>query len=88
MFAKVPRLFVEMQPCCNSHICICIFAALHFTNSLFRATELLELAHTNVCGPVNKESIGGAKYLLTFIDDMSRFVIVYFLKSICKIYRI
>lgn len=52
-----------------------------FTHSQNRASNLLEIIHTDICGPVNKDSIGGARYILTFIDDRSRFVFVYFLKN-------
>ena len=44
-----------------------------------RATEVLELLHTDVIGPMQTPSIGGAKYIVTFIDDMSRFVWVRFI---------
>jgi transposase InsO family protein len=46
-----------------------------------RAQELLELVHTDVCGPFETQSIGGSRYFLTFIDDMSRRTYVYFLKG-------
>ena len=39
----------------------------------------LELIHTDVCGPMQNESIGGNKYFITFIDDYSRMCWVYFL---------
>src|SRR3984957_14053646 len=41
-----------------------------------RATKVLELVHSDVCGPIRTPSIGGAKYFVTFIDDYSRFVVV------------
>ena len=41
----------------------------------------LELIHSDLCGPMNVESIGGSKYVLTFTDDYTRYVTVYFLKS-------
>ena len=44
-----------------------------------RATEVLELLHTDVIGPMQTPSIGGAKYIVTFTDDMSRFVWVRFI---------
>ena len=37
-----------------------------------RATKLLELVHTDVCGPMKTMSMGGARFFLTFIDDYSR----------------
>lgn len=35
-----------------------------------------ELIHMDVCGPIDPSSLGGAKYLATFIDDYSKFSIV------------
>jgi Integrase core domain len=38
----------------------------------------LELVHSDVCGPINNvDAIGSFKYLLTFIDDFSRFKVIY-----------
>ena len=34
---------------------------------------ILELIHTNVCGPISPNAMGGFKYFVTFIDDYSRF---------------
>ena len=45
-----------------------------------RSTRKLELVHSDVCGPMQTESFGGAKYFVTFIDDYSRCCAVYFLK--------
>ena len=46
-----------------------------------RQSELLELVHTDVCGPLEVETHGGNRYFLTFIDDSSRKVWIYFLRS-------
>ena len=46
-----------------------------------KTTQPLELIHSDVCGPMNIDSIGGSKYNLTFTDDYIRYVTVYFLKS-------
>lgn len=45
------------------------------------ACEILEVIHTDVCGPMPIPSVGGSKYFLTFIDDKTRRIFVYFLKS-------
>lgn len=37
-----------------------------------RSCELLDLVHSDLCGPMEKPSIGGSKYFVTFIDDASR----------------
>ncbi len=46
-----------------------------------KTSRPLELIHSDLCGPMNVESIGGSKYVLTFTDDYTRYVTVYFLKS-------
>lgn len=46
-----------------------------------RATELLQVVHSDICGPMEVKSIGGARYFLLFIDDFSRMVFIYFLKA-------
>ncbi|XP_046868715.1 uncharacterized protein LOC124461204 [Drosophila willistoni] len=46
-----------------------------------RSSELLQLVHSDVCGPFGKKSLGGSRYFLTFIDDKSRRIFVYFLKG-------
>ena len=44
-----------------------------------RQTELLEIIHTDVCGPMQTRSLGGAWYFLIFVDDRSRFTWAYFI---------
>ena len=46
-----------------------------------RKSELLELVHSDLCGPFKVKSKGGALYFVTFIDDHSRKIWVYPLKS-------
>jgi hypothetical protein len=46
-----------------------------------RATKVLEIVHSDVCGPMKNMSLGGARYFLTFIDDFSRKMWVYPLKA-------
>ena len=45
-----------------------------------RATDLLEIKHTDVCGPMNIEARGGYRYFLTFTDDLSRYGYIYLMK--------
>ena len=52
-----------------------------FPSSSYRAKECLELVHTDLCGPMQNQSIGGSFYFLTFIDDCNRKIWVYFLKQ-------
>lgn len=46
-----------------------------------RAKHPLDIIHSDVCGPLEVKSLGGARYFLTFTDDYTRKVLVYFLHS-------
>ena len=41
----------------------------------------LHLVHSDLCGPMNVDSVGGSKYVLTLTDDYTRYVTAYFIKS-------
>lgn len=43
--------------------------------------DVLELVHTDICGPMKTVSQGGSRYFITFIDDYSRFVVTRFLRQ-------
>lgn len=43
--------------------------------------EVIELLHTDLAGPVNVPSLGGARYALSLVDDRSNFASVGFLKK-------
>jgi hypothetical protein len=42
--------------------------------------DVLDLMHTDVCGPMQTRSLGGAFYFLLFINDCTRYTWVYFLR--------
>jgi hypothetical protein len=48
-----------------------------FTSQSERASDLLGLAHTDVCGPMSFVVIGGFQYFVTFTDDFSRYGYIY-----------
>ncbi|RVX10692.1 Retrovirus-related Pol polyprotein from transposon TNT 1-94 [Vitis vinifera] len=41
----------------------------------------LELIHSDVFRPIKQASLSGMKYMVTFIDDFSKYVWVYFMKE-------
>ena len=45
-----------------------------------RSAKPLALVHSNLCGKMNAQSLGGAEYFLTFIDDSTHYTLVYVLK--------
>ena len=51
-----------------------------FFGKMERATNLLEIIHTDVCGPMSVEARSGYRYFLTFIDDLSRYEYIYLMK--------
>ena len=51
-----------------------------FFGTMKRVTDLLEIIHTYVCGPMNIEARGGYRYFLTVIDDLSRYEYIYLMK--------
>src|SRR4051812_14418519 len=51
-----------------------------FSGTMERATNLLEIIHTDVCGPMSVEARGGYRYVLTLTDDLSRYGYIYLMK--------
>lgn len=54
---------------------------LTFPKSRSMSKWALQLVHSDLAGPIETEPIGKAKYFLTFTDDFSRKVFIYFLKK-------
>ena len=51
-----------------------------FSGTMERANDLLEIIHTDVCGPMSVEARGGYRYFLTFTDDLSRYGYIYLMQ--------
>nr|AAP52343.2 retrotransposon protein, putative, Ty1-copia subclass [Oryza sativa Japonica Group] len=51
-----------------------------FTGQSERASELLRLVHTDVCGPMSSTARGGFGYFIIFTDDFSRYGYVYLMR--------
>ncbi|GJV06150.1 retrotransposon protein, putative, ty1-copia subclass [Tanacetum coccineum] len=58
-----------------------------FPHRTERATDLLGLKHTDVCGPLRHMSRQGARYFITFTDDYSRYGYVYLLKHKHEVFK-
>src|ERR1700722_9810139 len=52
-----------------------------FPSSSNRSKEILDLIHSDVCGPMPVKSLGGSLYYVIFIDDYSRKTWLYLLKT-------
>lgn len=62
----------------------CAYGKMHkltFHERMERATEVREVIHTDVCGPMQIESLGKKRYSLIFKDEYSGFRNIYFLRE-------
>ncbi|KAE8684131.1 PLAC8 family protein [Hibiscus syriacus] len=76
----LPQLDVRKDTVCAG----CQYGKAHqlpYDESKFKAKEPLELVHSDVFGPVKQQSISDMRYMVTFIDDFSRYVWVFFMKE-------
>ena len=53
----------------------------YFPNSDNRAKGVLDIVHSDVCGPMSTTSLSGYLYYVSFIDDYSRKTWIYLLKA-------
>jgi len=51
------------------------------TSSFHRSDRVLACVHSDLMGPINPLSVGGKQYIMTFVDDFTRYNSVYLLKS-------
>ena len=58
-----------------------------FSTSQRKTKGLLDFIRLDVWGPSLEASIGGARYYITFIDDFSRKIWVYFLKQKSEVFQ-
>ncbi|KAG8492349.1 hypothetical protein CXB51_009664 [Gossypium anomalum] len=56
-------------------------------NQAWRARDRLELVHSDICGPMKSTSLNDSKYFVLFIDDLTRFCWVYFMKHKSEVFE-
>jgi transposase InsO family protein len=76
---------LKIQDCGIREVCECCIKGKMSRcpipkKAITRATSVLELVHTDLCGPMQNATPSGKRYFMTMIDDYSRFTQVYFLK--------
>jgi hypothetical protein len=69
------ELFETCEPCLTGKM-----TRTPFSGSMERATNLLEIIHTDVCGPMSVPTHGGYRYFVTFTDDLCRYGYIYLIK--------
>ncbi|GAU13535.1 hypothetical protein TSUD_346390 [Trifolium subterraneum] len=51
------------------------------SNFPMRSSEVLNVVHSDICGPIDVLSTGGNKYFITFVDEYSRMIWLYHIKA-------
>ena len=51
------------------------------TKGAKRSSEILEIIHTDICGPFPTPCLNGQRYFISFIDDHTRFMFLYLLND-------
>ncbi|KAJ9553892.1 hypothetical protein OSB04_017937 [Centaurea solstitialis] len=71
----------DFKPFSNCESCLSGKMTKHpFNKDNERANDLLEIIHTDVCGPFSHGARGGYWYFITFTDDFSRYGYVYLIR--------
>ena len=52
-----------------------------FKRKTYTSKEILEIVHTDLCRPIEVQRYKGDKYIMLFVDDYFRMMIVMFLKQ-------
>ena len=60
---------------------------MSFKSKNYHSEEVLELVHTDLCGPVGKKICSGDKFFILFVDDYSRMMTVMYLKEKSKAFQ-
>jgi len=68
--------FMDLNFCVD---CIKGKQTKHTKKRATRSTQLLEIVHTDICGPFDVNSFKKERYFITFIDDYSCYGYVYLL---------
>ncbi|KAH9326461.1 hypothetical protein KI387_006639, partial [Taxus chinensis] len=76
----VPEVSTEHDDVCKGCV-LGKFAKASFLRSDTISKGVLDLVHSDVCGPMSTKSLRGYEYFVTFIDDFSRKTWIYFLKT-------
>src|SRR3954469_24750196 len=74
--------FDKCEPCLMGNMIKTLFSGM-----MERATDLLEIIHTDVCRPMSVSTRGGYRYFLTFTDDLSRYGYIYLMKHKSKTFE-
>lgn len=76
--------FIETANINKSNCIVCCEgkqSRLPFAHEGNRSTKLLEVVHSDICGPMENVSLGGSRYFLIFVDDHSSMTLCLFFEK-------
>ncbi|KAK3040178.1 hypothetical protein RJ639_028428 [Escallonia herrerae] len=86
------RKLLQGVKSCKLDFCkFCVFGKqkrVSFKAASHTSKGVLDYVHSDVWGPIRHISNGGARYFVTFIDDFSRKVWVYFMKHKSEVFKV
>ncbi|KAJ9539240.1 hypothetical protein OSB04_031973 [Centaurea solstitialis] len=77
----LPDIKFEKDHLCSSCEMGKLRRSSHKTKSDPSYDKPLQMLHVHLCGPISVQSLGGKKYILVLIDEISRFTWVEFMKN-------
>ena len=76
-----PLEFLDLEQCID---CITEKYVKKIKKDVKRSARILEIVHTDICGPFPMKSVDGYDSFITFTDDYSRFGYIYPIKEISE----
>ena len=76
----------EQEVCPPCVLGKCQRSPIPHTRSSGRAEQLLDLVHSDVCGPLQVPSLGGARYFVTFTDDRSGWATIFTMRKKSEVF--
>ena len=58
-----------------------------FKRKNYQFEEVLEIVHTDLCGPIGIKRYSGEKFFILFVDDYSRMMTMMYLKEKSKAFE-
>jgi transposase InsO family protein len=81
---------IKLVDCsCKDECEVCLrgkFARLPFPETNSKSAKVMDLVHSDVVGPMETETPGKRKYYVTFVDDYSRYTVVYLMTTKAEVF--
>ena len=87
MVSGLPSIVIPKKICDN-----CLISKQPRTSFssyiMSKASDVLHVVYSDVCGPFDVPSLGGNRYFVSFVDDLSRKLWLYLIKAKSEVFNI